>query len=86
MVSAEENISRLPDEGLAGISAELSQDIVNRIRNAAEMGDVTAMNAIAEELKARSDACAPLSNRITQLAEDFDFEGVLKLADDLDAC
>jgi hypothetical protein len=50
------------------------------------MGDVTALNAIAEEIKARSDACTPLSTRIVQLAEDFNFEGILKLADDLDAC
>ena len=50
------------------------------------MGDVSALNAIEEELKARSDACTPLCNRIVQLAEDFNFEGILKLADNLDAC
>ena len=47
------------------------------------MGNVSALITFAEELKARSDACTPLSNSIVQLAEDFDFEGILKLADDL---
>jgi len=54
------------------------------IRAAAEMGDVTRIKAIAEELKTGSDAFAPISNRIIQLAEDFDFDGILKLAAELD--
>jgi CheY-like chemotaxis protein len=73
------------DLELAGIPAELVQDLPQRVRDAAEMGNVSMLMTIAEELK-ESDACAPLSNRIAQLAEDFDFESVLKLADDLDAC
>ncbi len=39
--------------------AELAQDIAKRIRDAAEMGDVTTLNAIAEEIKTHSDACVP---------------------------
>jgi CheY-like chemotaxis protein len=85
-VADEENIRKLSAEELAGIPAELSQDIVNRIRNAAEMGDVTTLNAIAEEIKTHSDSCVPLSKQIVQMAEDFDFDGILKLADELDAC
>ena len=50
------------------------------------MGDVMTLTAMAEELKANSDTCEPLSKRIVQLAEDFDFDGIQKLADDLDAC
>jgi len=73
------------DIELAGIPAELVQDLPQRARDAAEMGNVSALMAIAEELNARSDACTPLSNRIVQLAEDFNFEGIIKLADDLDA-
>jgi hypothetical protein len=56
------------------------------VRDAAQMGDVSALNAIAEELKTKSDACTPLSNCIVQLTEDFNFEGIIKLADDLNAC
>ena len=85
-ISAEDKSMEPSDEELAAIPAELVQDLPERMRNAAEMGNVSALITFAEELKARSDACTPLSNRIVQLAEDFNFEGILKLADDLDAC
>jgi len=84
--SAEENVCILSDEQIAVIPAELSQDIANRIRVAAEMGDVTTLNVIAEEIRVRSDSCIPLSKQITQLAEDFDLDGIQKLAEALDAC
>ena len=64
----------------------LAQDIAKRIRAAAEMGDVTTLNAIAEEIKTHSNPCAHLSKQIVQMAEDFDLVGIQKLADDLDAC
>ena len=50
------------------------------------MGDVSTLNAIAEEIKTQSDSCLPICKRIVQMAEDFEFDGILKLADDLDAC
>jgi hypothetical protein len=50
------------------------------------MGDVSTLNAIAEEIKTQSDSCLPISKRIVQMAEGFEFDGILKLADDLDAC
>jgi putative heme iron utilization protein len=84
--SAEENVCKLSDEQIAAIPAELAQDIAKRIRDAAEMGDVTTLNAIAEKIKARSDSCIPLSKQIVQMAEDFDLDGIQKLADALDAC
>jgi hypothetical protein len=48
-------------------------------------GDVTTLNAIAAEIKTKSDSCMPLSKQIIQMAEDFDFDGIQKLADDLDS-
>jgi hypothetical protein len=63
----------------------LAKDIAKRIRDSAEMGDVTTLNSIAEELKDRSDSCIPITKRIVQLAENFDFDGILKLAGDLDS-
>jgi HPt (histidine-containing phosphotransfer) domain-containing protein len=83
-VSLEENISKLSDEEISDIPAELAQDIAKRIRDAAEMGDVATLNAIAEEIKTHSDACVPLSKQIIQMAEDFDLDGIQKLADALD--
>jgi HPt (histidine-containing phosphotransfer) domain-containing protein len=84
--SAEENVCKLSDEEIVAIPAELAQDIAKRIRDAAEMGDVMTLNAIAEEIKAHSDSCVPLSKQIVQMAEDFDLDGIQKLADELDAC
>ena len=44
------------------------------------------LNAIAEEITTHSGSCIPLSKQIIQMAEDFDLEGIEKLADELDAC
>ena len=84
--SAEENVCKLSNEEISDIPAELAQDIGKRIRDAAEMGDVMTLNAIAEEIKTHSDSCIPLSKQIVQMAEDFDLDGIQKLADALDAC
>jgi signal transduction histidine kinase/DNA-binding response OmpR family regulator len=84
--STEETVCKLSDEEISAIPAEFARDIAKRIRDAAEMGDVTTLNAIAAEIKTHSDSYVPLSNQIVQLAEDFDLDGVQKLADALDAC
>jgi hypothetical protein len=49
------------------------------------LGDVTTLNAIAAEMKTHSDFYVPLSKQIVQMAEGFDLDGILKLADLLDA-
>jgi signal transduction histidine kinase/DNA-binding response OmpR family regulator/HPt (histidine-containing phosphotransfer) domain-containing protein len=84
--SNQENICKLSEEEIIDIPAELAQDIAKRIRAAVEMGDVTTLIAIAGEIKARSDSCIPLSQQIIQMAEDFDLDGIQKLAEALDAC
>jgi CheY-like chemotaxis protein/HPt (histidine-containing phosphotransfer) domain-containing protein len=84
--SAGVNVCKLSDAEIAAIPSEFAQDIAKCIRDAAEMGDVMTLNAIAEEMKTHSDACAPLSKQIVQMAEDFDLDGIQKLADALDAC
>ncbi|MGD9151494.1 MAG: response regulator, partial [Desulfobacterales bacterium] len=83
--SAEENAEQLSDDDLIEIATELSEGFAKRIRDAAEMGDVTTLNAIAEEIKDQSDSCTLLSKKIIQMAEDFDLDGIQKLADVLDA-
>jgi HPt (histidine-containing phosphotransfer) domain-containing protein len=84
-VSAEENVCKLSDEELTAIPAEFARDIAKRIRAAAEMGDVMTLNAIAAEVQTHSESCVPLSKQIVQMAEDFDLDGIQKLADALDA-
>jgi two-component system sensor histidine kinase/response regulator len=86
VASDEENACKLSDEEITAIPSELAQDIGKRIRVAAEMGDVMTLNAIAEEIRARSDSCIPLSKQIVQMAEDFDLDGIQKLAEALDVC
>ena len=39
-------------------------------------GKVTTLNAIADEIKDRSDSCKLLSKKIIQMAEDFDLDGI----------
>jgi HPt (histidine-containing phosphotransfer) domain-containing protein len=85
-VAAEENVCRLSDEVISAIPSEFVHDIAKRIRDAAEMGDVMTLNAIADEIKTHSDSCIPLSKQIVQLADDFDLDGIQKLADALDSC
>ncbi len=84
-VSVEEKTSKLFAQEIGAIPAEFAQDIAIRIRDAAEMGDVTTLNAIAEEIKNQSDSCVPLSKQIAQMAEDFEFDEILTIADELDA-
>ena len=40
---------------------------------AAEKGDIEELTAIAEELKERSEAYTPFSEKLVELAEDLDF-------------
>ncbi len=73
-----------PSETLAEIPPELAREAAGRIRDAAEMGDVTRIKSIIEELNSKCDAFAPFGDRFVQLAEDFDFDAILKLASELD--
>ena len=84
-VSAEETISKLSAEALVDIPTELSKDIAKRIRAAAEMGDVMTLNTIAAEIKDESNSCMLLSEQIVQMAEDFDLDGIQKLADEIES-
>ena len=82
---AEETACKISNEDLTAIPAKFAQGIAKRIQYAAEMGDVITLNTI-EEIKTQSDSCVPMSKRIVQMAEDFEFDGILKLADDVIGC
>ena len=66
------------------IPPDAAAEAISRIKEPAEMGDVTQIKSIAEELKPKSDALAPICDRFIQLAEDFDFEGIAKLVGELE--
>jgi hypothetical protein len=63
---------------------DLARDAAHRLREAAEMGDVSGLTDVCSELAAKSNAFAAHKTRIIRLADDFDFDGILKLADELE--
>jgi len=80
------------DDKKAGISTggssvsmppDLARQIIEQLQTAVDMGDITDLKSIAEQLKSKSESYAAFSDKITQLAEDFDFEGILKLVAEL---
>ena len=68
---------------MPSVPSELAKKAANRIREAAEMGDVMQIKSIAEELKSESDAFSLFSDNLIKLAEDFELDRVSKLADKL---
>jgi HPt (histidine-containing phosphotransfer) domain-containing protein len=81
------------EEKLIESSADWSPDvpveqrrlIADRIRSAADMGDVIQIQSIAEGLKAEFDNAAPFCDELIRLAEDFDFDGIQKIVLALDS-
>jgi len=63
---------------------DLAREAAQRLREAAEMGDVSGLTDVCSELTAKSDAFAAHKTRIIRLSDDFDFDGILKLADELE--
>jgi CheY-like chemotaxis protein len=82
-VPAEKTQQPSADE-MTAIPPEVAGEAVSRIKEPAEMGDVTQIKSIAEDLKSESAAIAPFSDKFIQLAEDFDFEGISKLVGELE--
>jgi HPt (histidine-containing phosphotransfer) domain-containing protein len=68
---------------VVSLPPELARRTAERLHDAADMGNVTDLKLIAEELK--SDSYAGFSEKITQLAENFDFDGIIKLAEELES-
>jgi PAS domain S-box-containing protein len=81
--SAVEPIPVPPVESTGELPPDLAREAAEKLREAAEMGDVSALTAIAEEMASGSSAFAPYLRRIAQLSDDFDFEGILEMANDL---
>ncbi len=80
----EDEKSDISNENLVvSLPPDLARRTAERLHDAADMGNITDLKLIAEELK--SDSYAGLSEKITQLAENFDFDGIIKLAQELEA-
>ena len=74
-----------PDvKGLStGIDPQAALVFAERIRDAAEMGDVTELSQVGAELMDRVDGLKEYGTKITRLADEFDFDALLEMADDL---
>jgi two-component system sensor histidine kinase/response regulator len=82
---AEEKIVEPSAKWLAEIPLVQVKEATDRIKVAAEMGDVMQIKLIAEELMSKSEAVAPFYDKLIRLAEDFDFDGIQKFMLELDS-
>jgi len=80
---AEEKVLQPSADQINAIPPGVAKNAAGRLRDAAEMGDVTELAAIADELKSTSETLVPYSEKITQLANDFEFEEILEISDQL---
>jgi HPt (histidine-containing phosphotransfer) domain-containing protein len=76
---AEEKIIEPSADWSAEVPVELVKETVDRIKAAADMGDVMQITLIAKNLKSDTPSMAPFCDKIIQLAEDFDFDGIQKI-------
>jgi len=68
----------------ASSPVDVDKEAIRRLRDAAEMGDVTEVVAIADEIASRVNGFSPYRAKIAQLADDFDFDGILQLTGQLE--
>jgi two-component system sensor histidine kinase/response regulator len=76
--------SALVQKAPEALPADVARQAASRLRKAAEIGDVSGLTAVCGELAAEFEAFAAHTPRIMRLADDFDFDGILKLADELE--
>ncbi len=62
---------------------DIAKDAAMRLREAAGIGDISGLKAIAEEMVSRSKDFSPYQRQLVQLTDDFDFEGVIRLSENL---
>ena len=74
----EKNAIESSEDASTSVPPELVKKVIDRIKGAADMGDVMQIKLIAEELMSESDVVAPFCDKLVQLAEDFDFDGIQK--------
>jgi HPt (histidine-containing phosphotransfer) domain-containing protein len=72
-------------ETMIALTPEQAREVAGLLRAAAEMGDVTQLKSIAAELASQTEKLGPISEKINLLAAEFDFDGIAKFADDIEA-
>jgi HPt (histidine-containing phosphotransfer) domain-containing protein len=76
--------AELSENAVTLLPPDVAKDAAKRIREAGDMGDVTQLKFVAEELTSHTQSFAPIGNKIKQLAEEFDFDAINLLADKLE--
>jgi len=71
---------RAPSSTIEEMPPELARDTATRLQNAAEIGDIGELRAIAVALETHSSDLAHLRRQIESMVDNFDMEGILKLA------
>jgi len=69
---------------LADFPADQLKEITDKIKAAADMGDVMQIASIAEELKSATPAISPFSDELIRLADDFDLDGIQSFMSEFD--
>ena len=69
----------------AEIDPRMAEELAVRIKDAAEIGDVMELSKLGAELTARTDGLREYGEKIGRLADEFDFDGLLEMADALAA-
>ncbi len=64
---------------------EMAAGIAAGLRAAVELGDVSELIALARDISAGPGGFSAIGGRIRRMAEDFDFEGILKLVAELES-
>ena len=67
-----------------GIPCELLREASSRLVSAAELGDISELVAIVDDITARSPEFAGFRSKILSLVDEFDFESIIELANTLD--
>ena len=72
-------------EAAISLPPDLAHQTARRLQEAADLGSISDLKLIAEELTAESDSYTAISEKISQLVDDFDLEGIINLADKLES-
>jgi len=65
------------------LPSDLARETAEQLQTAADMGDIANLKSIAEGLRSKSASYAGISEKIMRLAENFEFDGIKNLADEL---
>ncbi|CAB1058457.1 hypothetical protein D1BOALGB6SA_3213 [Olavius sp. associated proteobacterium Delta 1] len=82
---AEEKPHMPSAESLTTVPPELIKDMVDRVKEAVEMGDVSQVSTVAAELKSESEDLAPICDKLLRLADDFEIDGILEFINELES-